>query len=77
MGDRRRRSVTLLDEDGGVVMTTPGFPATSSISVAPDGSEAWIADSSLGKIIRLSRTGQVLERSLDLSSPVSVSVVFR
>jgi streptogramin lyase len=77
VGDRRRRSVTLLDPNGNVVMTAPGFPATSSISVAPDGSEAWIADSSLGKIIRLSRSGQVLERSLDLSSPVSVSVVFR
>jgi DNA-binding beta-propeller fold protein YncE len=77
VGDRRRRSVTLLDEDGNVVMTASGFPATSSISVSPDGSEAWIADSSLGKVVRLSRSGEVLSRSLDLSSPVSVSVVFR
>jgi len=77
VGDRRRRSVTLLDEDGQVVMNALGFPATSAISVAPDGSEAWIADSSLGQIVRLSRSGSIVERSVDLSSPVSVSVVFR
>lgn len=74
--DRAVRRVVLVAGDGGVAAEFRDFLAPSSIAVAPDGAEIWIADAGSGRVTRQTREGVVLARSSGLSGPVTVTVAF-